>query len=120
MFHDRVGISCVFLACLGCLLCHGCLPANLPTHSVLLRHTVMAVCIHKGTELAHNAQFKINCCAKSQLDSNQSPGPALTRQQSKQQKYTCFLYVFESFFFCMVFELCLTVELHHATASLCL
>lgn len=115
--HERVGISSVLPACLGCLLYRGCLPANLPTHSVLLRHMVMAVCIHKCTELA---QCKVNCCAKSQSGSDQNPGPALTRQQSKQQKYTCFLHVLEFFFLCMVFELCLTVELCHATASPCL
>lgn len=109
--HDRVGISSVLPACLGCLPCRGCLPANLP------RHMVVAVCIHKCTESAHEPQSKVHCCAKSQSGSDQNPGPALTRQQSKQQKYTCFLHVLECFFLCMVFELCLTVELCHATAS---
>lgn len=99
------------------LPCCGCLPANLPTHSVLLRPILMAVCIHKCTESAHDAQFKINCCAESHLCSGQNLGAALTRQQSKQQKYTCFLHVLELFYPLYGFWTVFNTWLCHATAS---
>lgn len=97
-------------------------PASLPTPSVLLKQTVIAVCTHKCTELAHYAQFTINCCAKSKSARLWPEFRTYFDETAKQaaEMHCCFLHVLDFFFPCMFFELCLTIELLHATASPCL
>lgn len=97
-------------------------PASLPTPSVLLKQTLIAVCTHKCTELAHYAQFTINCCAKSKSVRLWPEFRTYFDEIAKQaaEMHCCFLHVLDFFFPCMFFELCLTIELLRATASPCL
>lgn len=97
-------------------------PASFPTLSVLLRQIAIAVSIRKCKELAHYAQFKINCCAKSKSVGLWPEFRTYFDEIAKHaaEIHCCFPHVLDFFFPCMFFELCLTVELLRATASPCL